>query len=398
MIDSKPLGVRLDGCRGALARAQKRRVAAAAALELARTKLTEAESSVTSKEMELQELEAECATLAVSATGNGNPEAHGTCLDSLNRDMTRVLNEMQLGGIEAQHIQACMSQMSSLFGSLTALAKQQQANVAPPDRNILTLLKATTAMPAVPDDSGDISGLEDDAGGLAYPEDWYSGQGMPSVAMAKNGMAAGGPGGGIAPLLAFQSLIGGQAAADGNDNRVCNVAVSVDVCRNACGNLGLCATAVEFILGASSHPGAAYHHHISDVRSAHGRSAEMLSLLGKPNLSLVELLGISQDDEANKSCCRRIKYSRRRLSVPDIEDGEIVESILHCPGLVASEKYYTKEAGRVRFAVANVCTLCPAEVKRAIRGEGHVDTARIVSMAGPGAMRLPGRRDVVLRT
>ena len=75
--------------------------------------------------------------------------------------MTRGLNEIEMGGVDSYHVQACMSQMSSFFISLTTLAKKQQAKLVAPMRNILTLLGATArignaAALLVPGDAGNL--------------------------------------------------------------------------------------------------------------------------------------------------------------------------------------------------------------------------------------------------
>ena len=187
IINSRPLGARLDGCKGAVARARKRQTAAIAELEQAQVRLAEANSSVTAKELELQELESQCAAAAVETNTQMNPENHGTCLDNLNRDMSRVLNGMELGGVDFQHVQACVSQMSSLFSSLTTLAKEQQAKVVPPERSVLMMLCATAR-------TGDAADISIDAGN-DFPEDWYSDQEMHLASEAKNRRIGGARGG-----------------------------------------------------------------------------------------------------------------------------------------------------------------------------------------------------------
>ena len=186
IINSKPLGVRLEGCRGALARARKRQATAITELEQAQVQLAEATSNVTAKEQELQELEAQFAATAVESAG---PVNHGTCLDNLNQDMKRVLSEMEMGGVDVQHVQACVSQMSSLFNSLTALAKEQQAKAAPTQQSILTLLGATARAHV------DAANLPVDLSGQDFPEDWYSDQEMHGESEAKNKGVGGAHGG-----------------------------------------------------------------------------------------------------------------------------------------------------------------------------------------------------------
>ena len=141
-------------------------------------RLAEANYSVTAKERELQELEAHCAAAAVEMNARMKLENHGTCLDNLNQDMSRVLNGMELGGVDSQHVQACVSQMSSLFNSLTTLAKEQQAKMVPPVRSVLMMLGATAR-------AGDAADIPVDVGKY-FPEDWYSDQEMHVASEAKN--------------------------------------------------------------------------------------------------------------------------------------------------------------------------------------------------------------------
>ena len=170
IIEAKPMGARMDGCKAALERAVKRRHQAVEALEAAKAAVMEADRHVTSKEAELKQLEAEARASVLS-----EERPKGTCLDELENSMTKVLQEMEGSGhVQEMHLKEAYGSMSKLFVGLKGISRQAYAQSnTQKGPNILEMLGAVQAPVPV--------GVPMSAG--------------PSDTQAKNG-AAGAPNGG----------------------------------------------------------------------------------------------------------------------------------------------------------------------------------------------------------
>ena len=145
IIETKPMGARLDSCRAAVERAQKRSQSAAATLEAAQASLTEARQHLMNKEEELKHLEAECVTAAASDMGGG-----GTCLDELQNSMTKVLQEMEGSGrVQQAHATEAYANMIKLFTGLTEIARQANSGDAMPAKTAPSILEQLGATPAL---------------------------------------------------------------------------------------------------------------------------------------------------------------------------------------------------------------------------------------------------------
>jgi hypothetical protein len=123
ITNSKPLAARIESCRGAMERAQRRRQAALEALQLAQATFKEADQHACMKEGELKTMEAEyLATAQAHLVVESRDE---TCLDALQSNMTRVLQEMESGGkVDQSMMTGAYAQMASLFQGLTAISEQ----------------------------------------------------------------------------------------------------------------------------------------------------------------------------------------------------------------------------------------------------------------------------------
>lgn len=139
--NSKPLAARIEGCRGAMERAQRRRQAALEALQLAQATFKEADQHACAKESELKDMEAE---YLASAQKHLVVESQDeTCLDALQNNMTRVLKEMESGGkVDQSLIAGAYTQMASLFQGLTTISVQCKEHHVSPQMNILSMLGA----------------------------------------------------------------------------------------------------------------------------------------------------------------------------------------------------------------------------------------------------------------
>ena len=135
----------------------------------------------------------------------------------------------------------------------------------------------------------------------------------------------------------------------------------------------------DFIPSAALHRCAINRDCWWEVRPTHAGGPEMPFCTERLNLSLVDLLGISQEDETRTSRRRAANRAGSHRIELDYEIDDVMQSLLHCPRLQTLDERCVrfKEVGHLRLAVANVCTLFPAEVKRATSGAGHVDAARI---------------------
>ena len=123
-VSARPLGARIDGCRTALERSRARQQAAAEAVEAAMAAQQAAQAQTASLEAELRELEEQVAV-------NNRTTEGGDCITRLQGDMERVISEMGSSQhITQQEVQAVMSQMTSLFQSVTAIS--QRVSAAPP--------------------------------------------------------------------------------------------------------------------------------------------------------------------------------------------------------------------------------------------------------------------------
>ena len=132
----------------------------------------------------------------------------------------------------------------------------------------------------------------------------------------------------------------------------------------------------DFVPGAESHHCIAFQANFTNVRSTHEGGPVVDVHSNRSNLSLVDLLGLTRGRET----CKPL---RQRPACLDIEGAEGAQSLLQCAGVLQvpdEQLAHVKADGLLRFAVANVCTLCPAETKRAIGGPGHVDAARILTI------------------
>ena len=149
ITNSKPLAARIESCRGAMERAQRRRQAALEALQLAQATFKEADQNACVKEGELKSMEAEyLATAQKHLTVEAQDE---TCLDALQNNMKRVLQEMESGGkVDQSLLSGAYTQMASLFQGLTAISDQCKQQHPSPQMDILTMLGAvpSTAPPA----------------------------------------------------------------------------------------------------------------------------------------------------------------------------------------------------------------------------------------------------------
>ena len=117
----------------------------------------------------------------------------------------------------------------------------------------------------------------------------------------------------------------------------------------------MCNGASVFVPGAESHHCMAFRTNCSNVRPTH------------VNLSLVDLLGLERDQETDLH--RRRRHQHIKLASRDFVDVDCVQSLLQRVGLHAADEelVHVKVEGTLRLAVANVCTLRPAEVRRAVR-------------------------------
>jgi hypothetical protein len=149
ITNSKPLAARIESCRGAMERAQRKRQAALEALQLAQATFNEADQNAFVKEGELKSMEAEyLATAQKHLTVESQAE---TCLDALQNNMTRVLQEMESGGkVDQSLLSGAYTQMASLFQGLTAISDQCKQHPSTAQVDILAMLGAvpSTAPPA----------------------------------------------------------------------------------------------------------------------------------------------------------------------------------------------------------------------------------------------------------
>ena len=141
ITSSKPLAARIESCRGAMERAQHRRQTALEALQLAQATFKEADQNACMKEGELKAMEAEyLATAQKHLVVESQDE---TCLDALQNNMTRVLQEMESGGkVDQSLLSGAYTQMASLFQGLTAISEQCKQQPPLPQMDILTMLGA----------------------------------------------------------------------------------------------------------------------------------------------------------------------------------------------------------------------------------------------------------------
>ena len=164
IINTKPLGSRLEGCRSALDRARKRQETANDAVAVALKAQDAANSEATRLESELAELEA-------AVLSDQQQEAKSTCLERLKVELTQVVSEMQQSGNVAESdMQGAMGQMEVLFTGLVAVAQKAQAVASTPKGpTVLDMLQkavnlnqgAPRTMPLAPDASiGTAAGAE----------------------------------------------------------------------------------------------------------------------------------------------------------------------------------------------------------------------------------------------
>eukprot|EP00973_Karenia_brevis_P059971 8346016-Karenia_brevis.AAC.1 len=88
LIHSKPIGARVDACRALVARCQARRDQAQQALSLAQQVMKEADKELADANAKMASIEAELASA-------DEPNS----LESMATSMTKVLEEMEQGGV-----------------------------------------------------------------------------------------------------------------------------------------------------------------------------------------------------------------------------------------------------------------------------------------------------------
>ena len=132
---SRPLGARIDGCRGALERARKRHDAASQGVAMATKILESASTEVTRLEAELKELEA-------SVAAHQQMEQKNTCLDRLQADMKQVVQEMvNSHSVRQEDVADSMKHMETLFQGLVSISQQSKlAGHAPAPPSVLEML------------------------------------------------------------------------------------------------------------------------------------------------------------------------------------------------------------------------------------------------------------------
>ena len=151
IMNAKPLAARIEGCRGALERAQRRRQIALEALQLAQAAFKEADEAAILKETELTNMEAEYLSIAQQKL-TADPDKEN-CLGALQKNMTRVLQEMEAGGtVDQSLITGAYTQMSCLFQGLTTISDQCKVQVqqAAPSPNGLATSAEDVGMASPP--------------------------------------------------------------------------------------------------------------------------------------------------------------------------------------------------------------------------------------------------------
>ena len=130
LIDSKPIGARIDGCKAVLARAVARRQSALKGTELAQAALKQADDEVATYTTELAALEAEVARVNAASTPGAND---GNSLESLAKALQKVLEEMGSSNRVPVHlINETQASMKVLFDGVTKIAATTL--VPPPPR------------------------------------------------------------------------------------------------------------------------------------------------------------------------------------------------------------------------------------------------------------------------
>ena len=144
--ETRSFGVRLDGCKGALARAQKRLVEATTNVQLAQQQQAAASADVIKLEAEVKEIEQ--AVLEQNAA-----DQKKDCLESLQSQMKKVVEEMTASGVvDGAEVGEDVKQMELLFGGLNTIkqrASARQAASAHAQPSVLQLLQRNAATDGV---------------------------------------------------------------------------------------------------------------------------------------------------------------------------------------------------------------------------------------------------------
>eukprot|EP00973_Karenia_brevis_P036507 5033889-Karenia_brevis.AAC.1 len=113
LIHAKPIGARVDACRALVTRCQARKEQAQQALNLAQQVMADADKELADANAEMVRLESELAS-------SEKPDS----LESMATSMTRVLTEMQDGGIvPPKIIEEAQNQMQVLLGGIRKIAE-----------------------------------------------------------------------------------------------------------------------------------------------------------------------------------------------------------------------------------------------------------------------------------
>lgn len=152
IVNQKPAGVRLEGCKGALTRAMERTAEAQSIHSLASAVLQEAQTDEA-------KLRADCAAIEreIRMTIPSSPTQHNS-LEHLQSGMEQVVQEMSAGGrVPPDTVALAQQQMLALFTSLQELSRSvltPAAGPAPvalsPNVSMSTPLQRAPSSPGIP--------------------------------------------------------------------------------------------------------------------------------------------------------------------------------------------------------------------------------------------------------
>ena len=124
IICTNSVGKRIDGCKGAIERAQQRQAAAVA-------KLAEAEEARNNAAEDIHRLQSELAELEASVSSQQAQAEEGSRIKRMQTEMSRVLADMNVSGnVAPQEIQTAVANMNALFKSIVQIQQAAQNRAA----------------------------------------------------------------------------------------------------------------------------------------------------------------------------------------------------------------------------------------------------------------------------